>query len=232
MSVLLSPSEPLVVASVNGSDDLASALVAEPGADVLEWRLDGLQASTSAALYDSIMASVVPVMLTARREDEGGFAPWPNDEKRLEAMQNLASLARWIDIEARTLAESPVWREAAAGWRASGIGLVVSWHDFSGIPSPEDLHLAARVAEMAGAEVLKVAGTTSSLADVAALGLVFDLPGPSLRSVMGMGRFGKASRLLFADAGSVLNYGYLRAASVPGQWPAAELRQLLRDRRG
>ena len=232
MRAILSPSEPLVVASVNGPDDLLCARAEDPGADVLEWRLDGLQSQTPGALADAIMASRRPALLTARREDEGGFAPWRDERTRLEALANLASQARWIDIEARTLSESAAWRAAAAEWRAAGIELVVSWHDFADVPSPQELAFAALVVEEAGAQVLKVAGTASSLADVAELGRIFDLPGPFLRSVMGMGKFGRASRLLFATAGSVLNYGYLRAASVPGQWPASELRRLLRDHRG
>ena len=46
---------------------------------------------------------------------------------------------------------------------------------------------------------------------------------------MAMGKFGRASRLLFATAGSVFNYGFLRQASVPGQWPAASLLLALKD---
>ena len=44
---------------------------------------------------------------------------------------------------------------------------------------------------------------------------------------MGMGKFGKASRLALAKAGSVLNYGYLDCPNAPGQWEATELKRLL-----
>jgi 3-dehydroquinate dehydratase-1 len=44
---------------------------------------------------------------------------------------------------------------------------------------------------------------------------------------MGMGQLGCASRLLFAKAGSVLNYGWLGAPQVAGQWGAREFRRLL-----
>ena len=46
-------------------------------------------------------------------------------------------------------------------------------------------------------------------------------------SVMGMGRFGKISRLLFAQAGSVLNYGYLDRPNASGQWEATSLKKRL-----
>jgi 3-dehydroquinate dehydratase-1 len=44
---------------------------------------------------------------------------------------------------------------------------------------------------------------------------------------MGMGPLGRLSRLVLAQAGSCLNYGYLRAANAPGQWSAKELSDLL-----
>ena len=48
-------------------------------------------------------------------------------------------------------------------------------------------------------------------------------------SVMGMGPLGKASRLLFARAGSLLNYGYLGEPQVSGQWSALTLKARLEE---
>ena len=48
-------------------------------------------------------------------------------------------------------------------------------------------------------------------------------------SVMGMGAYGKVSRLVFARAGSVLNYGFLDRVQVPGQWPAELLKARLAE---
>ena len=48
-------------------------------------------------------------------------------------------------------------------------------------------------------------------------------------SVMGMGRFGKISRLLLAQAGSVLNYGYLDRPNASGQWEARLLKSRLAE---
>ena len=225
--ITLSPARPLVVASINCPGDIPYA--ATGFADVLEWRLDGLQDHPLEACEESLAACQRPVLLTARRADEGGFCPWPDDMARLAAANTLAGHARWIDVEARTLAESAAWRAAAAAWRGLGVGLVVSCHDFAGVPDDATLGQAADIASAAGADVLKIAATPRTLDDIHRLGSVFTLPGAPLRSVMGMGKFGRASRLLFAAAGSVLNYGYLRAASVPGQWPADALRRLLDD---
>ncbi|MFM7182085.1 MAG: type I 3-dehydroquinate dehydratase [Verrucomicrobiales bacterium] len=221
----LSTGNPLVVASVNAPEDIASARDPEVPADIIEWRLDGLFSLAEQELHDAVATCPRPVLLTARRQDEGGFRAWPSENARLLAVATIADLAQWVDVEARTLEESEAWRTAAGQWRSAGLGLVVSAHDFAGVPSAPALEKIAAIAEQNDADVLKIAATPGSLDEVSALGRVFFLPGPSLRSVMAMGRFGLASRLLFAATGSVLNYGYLRAASVPGQWPASELRR-------
>jgi 3-dehydroquinate dehydratase len=48
---------------------------------------------------------------------------------------------------------------------------------------------------------------------------------------MGMGQYGQLSRLLFGGCGSILNYGYLDKAQVPGQWPAEVLKARLLELR-
>jgi len=49
-------------------------------------------------------------------------------------------------------------------------------------------------------------------------------------AVMGMGGLGFGSRILFAQCGSVLNYGWLHRPNVPGQWSALELKRLLNSK--
>ena len=76
---------------------------------------------------------------------------------------------------------------------------------------------------------MKVAARTNSLKDLATLIGLLEKQGNPQLSVMGMGPYGKISRLLFARAGSVLNYGYLEQPQVPGQWEATVLKQRLSE---
>jgi len=47
-------------------------------------------------------------------------------------------------------------------------------------------------------------------------------------SIMGMGRLAPVSRLLYAQLGSVLNYGYIGdTPTAPGQWSARMLKQAI-----
>jgi len=224
------PEGALVVGTINDSEDAAAlAAAGAPGCDLVEWRLDGLQDMPGEVLRAAVAATPQPVILTARREDEGGFSPWPNETTRQAALEVLVAPGRAIDIEARSLESSVPWREAALHWRASGAVLVVSLHDFSGVPDLDRLAEAVAVAEEIGATVFKIAATPRTLDEMGVLGKVFSLCRRCEPSLMAMGHFGRASRLLFGRAGSRLNYGYLRRASVPGQWPAEELRHLLHE---
>jgi 3-dehydroquinate dehydratase-1 len=75
--------------------------------------------------------------------------------------------------------------------------------------------------------VVKIATVTESPGSVARLLTLLD-GSPAPLAVMGMGTLGRASRLLFARAGSVLNYGWLAEPQVRGQWSAPDLRDLLK----
>ena len=83
-----------------------------------------------------------------------------------------------------------------------------------------------RRAKDAGATLVKIATRTTTPKDVSRL---LDLwNGCTLPlAIMGMGPLGMSSRLLFANCGSALNYGWLHSPNVPGQWSAAELRTLI-----
>ena len=117
--------------------------------------------------------------------------------------------------------------------------MIFSHHDFRTTPSLSRLSQLARRARKAGCTVFKVA-TTAAHAEALTVLMRFltETPGfaraetacptqlPGL-AVMGMGPFGKISRLTLGRAGSVLNYGYLDTIQVPGQWPAALLKERL-----
>ena len=164
----------------------------------------------------------VPVILTVRRRDEGGGKAWTDAERRALYLKYLP-FVRAIDIEGRSLHSLRKIVEAA---KTAGCAIIVSYHDFSGTPSLAQMRKYETAARAAGADVVKIASTTTRPAEVARLlDLLDGASGPL--AVMGMGKLGRASRLLFARAGSVLNYGWLDRPQVPGQWGAGEFCDLL-----
>jgi 3-dehydroquinate dehydratase I len=195
--------------------------------DVLELRVDTWPARAEEAAVFS-RTCPVPVLVTARCPEEGGQNALPTTER-----ERLASLflpgATLLDVEIASLAEmSRLVSQAKSG----GTLVVASFHDFTATPSADELRRKRDAALTAGADIVKFATTLRSSADVAILAGLLEEPGHAPLSVMGMGPLGRGSRVLLAQLGSVLNYGYLDRATVPGQWPAARLRELIAEARG
>lgn len=222
------PTSPLVVASVNNDHDLRSlhGIDLPQCCDLLEIRLDGLALNAP-----PLEKCPRPLLLTPRCREEGGWRDWSIQE-RITAVNHWRRPGCWIDLEASTLDASTEALSAARAWVADGHPLVCSFHDFSGMPTDSQLDHYREVAMTAGASVFKVAATANDFDSFLRLANWFHrTPWQPKLSAMPMGRFGLSGRLLLATAGSFLNYGFLREASVPGQWRAAEMRALLQDSR-
>lgn len=190
--------------------------------DVVEYRVDTWpeRAAQAASLARS---SPVPVLVTVRRPEEGGQNNLPAAERERLARLFLTS-ASLLDVEIASLSEMPALISEA---KSAGIIIVTSFHDFAATPSLDDLKRKRDTALAAGAHIVKFAATLHHTADIATLAALLEEPGHPPLSLMGMGSLGRVSRLLFAQLGSVLNYGYLDRPTVPGQWPAARLRELI-----
>ena len=192
--------------------------------DVIELRVDTWpdRAEAGAAL---VANSPVPVLVTVRRPDERGQNDLAAAERERLARLFLPAAAL-LDVEIASLGEMA---GLVAEARAAGIIIVASFHDFAATPSLDDLRRKQDTALAAGADLVKFATTLHRTADIATLADLLEEPGHPPLSIMGMGTLGRISRLIFAQLGSVLNYGYLDKATVPGQWPAARLRELIRE---
>lgn len=186
--------------------------------DYLEWRADFLGLK--------IPKSRLPWVITARHPAEGGMNAL-SAEARRSALLTLLPHAAVVDIEVRSLSEMKV---VVASAHNTGAKVVASFHDFKKTPTSSRLQDVIHRAADAGADAVKIATFTRSASDVARL---LDLSGtsPLPLALMGMGPLGMASRLLFANCGSILNYGWLHSPNVPGQWSAVELKSLIQKSR-
>ena len=135
--------------------------------------------------------------------------------------------ATFIDVEVRSLTALRATIETA---RAAQVGLIVSDHYFKTTPSLAQLRARRAAALAVRPDIFKIATLTSTPAHFATLlNFLTATKTPPVLSAMGMGAFGKVSRLALARAGSSLNYGYLGEVQVPGQWPAVELKRRLAE---
>lgn len=205
--------------------DAADTLALAESCDVVEFRLDAYPDATG-RVREAIPRLAVPALITARDPLEGGqnglgFSP------RRALLTSLVDDAALVDVEVANLRLfSDVVEQAIDG----GVPVVASFHDFHAMPPMEMLRDKMNRALDEGASAVKFAVTPQSVEDVAALARLLE-GAPCPLSLMGMGRFGRVSRLLLAQLGSCLNYGYLDQATVRGQWSARELKHLVGELR-
>ncbi|MCB1077945.1 MAG: type I 3-dehydroquinate dehydratase [Verrucomicrobiae bacterium] len=222
-------SHPRVVATVHQPEDLAwlrQAPAISEQCDLLEFRLDNLRHHLE-EVRETMRASSVPCLITARHPEEGGAGNL-DEETRKDLLADFMPHAALLDMEIRSL---PAMSDLIAEAKSLGAGIVASCHDFGKTLPEADLKAAMTAAQAGSADVVKIAMTLNSMQDLASLALLTEsaVADGTRISAMGMGRFGKVSRLVLAAAGSCLNYGYLRVANAPGQWPAAELKRLIQE---
>ena len=169
-------------------------------ADLIELRLDTVRDPNVAA---ALAGRRRPVIVTCRPAWEGGQFAGSEEERRRILREAIELGAEYVDIE---------WR---AGFddllsETRGRGIVLSCHDFDGVPA--DLTERVRAMRATGAEVVKIAVTAKRLSDCVPL---LDLgntrtgsaQSPAQSTVaIAMGEAGLASRVLAARFGSKWTY--------------------------
>lgn len=237
MAQLLSTQNPLhstrpltvgVIPDASALTTWAGMTAAQRGAtcDLIELRLDTLKMPAEDLRSVLTQAgNTTPILLTARHPAEGGQGSLVPAE-RMAMVEPLLDLAVLLDIEIRTAMEmTPLIKKA----QAAGVKVMGSYHDFQTTPSDEVLRGAISFAQPAGLDAVKIATFLNSPADLTRL-LTITAESHRLRlSTMGMGSWGRVSRLVLAKAGSLLNYGFIGESNAPGQWPASRLKELLSE---
>jgi 3-dehydroquinate dehydratase/shikimate dehydrogenase len=161
------------------------------GADLVELRLDGV---SNLDIAGALEGRRLPVIMTCRPTWEGGRFDGAEEERHRLLARAQALGAEYIDVE---------WQ---AGFfdlvgRRGGEGVIVSLHDFTGVP--RDLEDRVRAMRQTGAEVIKVAVQARRLCDTLPL---LDVAAGSRAVVLGMGPAGLPTRVLAARFGSAWTY--------------------------
>ena len=217
--ISLKDRHPIVVGCVGGTLDLQRLNFnhVQASCDIVEIRLDLLDSSSVDAVSWRHLLGM-PLLFTARRGEEGGAGAL-SATAREDSLRRSLGQASFVDIEVASMTEM---RGLMPELAAENIPWIASYHDFERLPPLATLKQAAAKAKDAGAAVFKLAARLATPADVAALA-EFQLADHGIPvATMGMGPLAPVSRLLCAQCGSVLNYGYLGdAPTAPGQWDSA-----------
>ncbi len=214
-----------VVGTVHSAGALRRAQLIRPGeVDFLEIRVDNFALDPGPVLR-ALPKLRVPLIVTVRHPSEGGLNAL-SFARRRELFARFLPFATLIDVELRS------WEKLAATIaeaRRAGVRVIASIHHFHSTPAPAPMQRSIRRAHAAGADLCKLAALAPTPAALARLLTPLTKKQPLPLSVMGMGAFGKISRLLLAQAGSVLNYGYLDRPNASGQWEATLLKKRLAE---
>ncbi len=220
----LDSERPLVVGSVSDVETWrqVTEVGAEPPCDIVELRVDLLPEDFSLAeLLERLCPR--PLIVTFRHESEGG-ARVVEEEERIKVVRSLLPVASAVDWEILMMALDEEFMDEL---RAAEIPLIASAHFFETTPEAEQMLALEECARESGAAITKFAFKLNCGGDVqAGVRLLSEAESPL--AVMGMGELGSVSRLLYAQLGSKLVYGYLGGTpTAPGQWSAEEYREEL-----
>lgn len=215
------PDRPLVVGSVATMNQLACLQPVElpECCDLLEIRLDGMAQHMDVLDVELDRFKDFPLLFTARGPDEGGIVDL-SAEERSNLLLAIADRATWIDVELSAYADM---KGAIDQVRQKGVGLILSYHNFEKTPANFQMQRIVELAEEA--DIVKLAVRHHEVTDLNTCTIILKKNNHPM-SMMGMGALAPVSRLLYAQHGSLLNYGYLGdEPTAPGQWPAKMLKE-------
>jgi len=182
-------------------------------ADMIELRLD-LISDPLPAIKAIRQATTKPIIATNRLQAEGGKFPG-SERERIELLLSASEYADFADIELQAeLREEFISRVS--------LPVIVSYHDFQGMPDIHELETILNEMITAGATIAKIAVTPASLKDNLDL-LEFLLAAEMPLCLIAMGDLGRHLRAVAPLYGSALTYGYVRESTAPGQMSIKEL---------
>lgn len=189
---------------------------AAPLADIIEVRFDCLEPERLEECLDIALSARAEVLATFRPKGEGGFRDISDDE-RIDFWNQGNELGFWgADLEEDRIEESFDWL-----WN----NRIVSFHDFSGMPS--DLEATYERLAATGANIVKIAVQANQITDAIPLWKLLERAFAENTKLVpiAMGEAGKWTRILGLAHGSPLAYASLepRSETAPGQITAADL---------
>jgi 3-dehydroquinate dehydratase/shikimate dehydrogenase len=215
----MKPSKLCVTVTADTTAELRARRDQVADADMVELRLDSVKDPSAAA---ALAGRRKPVVVTCRPVSHGGYFTGSEEERRSILSEALALGAEYVDLE---------WNGPCADLmeRTGGRRVVLSHHDFNGVPA--DVRDKAHAMLSSGAEIVKLAVTAHSLRDCLTLRDI----GRNTRvpmSLIAMGEAGLPSRVLASWMGSCWTYaGDAAASNAPGQISARQMQDEYRFRR-
>lgn len=189
-------------------------------ADLLELRYDFLAEDIDIAKF--LSATTLPVILTIRKQDEGGRFTGGENERIQKILNNAEKGFRYVDIELSTSNLKSIVSEL----KMKGLQVIVSKHIFDGTPEPHEIAKLIEEEARSGADICKLIVTAKSLEDnLICLNLLRKISRKYRVVHFAMGKYGVISRVLSPVFGSEFTYAAVEKGkeSAEGQITIEEL---------
>ncbi len=230
------PAKVLVPITPATIDELVTQVdaLANEDYDILEWRIDFLQAAPDLAACREAAAVLAehtdrPVLATFRTADEGGEKAISSQDY-VALLGDLAASGNVAAVDVELFRGDEIARTIIDNAHAADVAVVASFHNFDATPAAEEIVERLVAMDEAGADIPKLACMPHDAGDLLTLlrgtweaAQRIDRP----LITMSMGQTGVLSRAAGEIFGSAATFGMVGRASAPGQVPVNELRPVL-----
>jgi 3-dehydroquinate dehydratase type I len=204
-------------------EKVKSAMRSTP--DLIEIRVDYLK-DMNVDFSDIVSKTSVPLILTVRKKDEGGFSKL-GEKKRIAILEKcIEAKPRFVDLELN-MSSSNLGRLQELA-KQNSVGVILSFHSFKNTPKKEILVQKIHEAALKGADLVKLVTFAKDITDNL---VILSLPkeahnlGINIISFC-MGERGIISRVLCPLFGSYLTYAALERSTAPGQIDLEVMRKI------
>ncbi|MHC1591321.1 MAG: type I 3-dehydroquinate dehydratase [Candidatus Helarchaeales archaeon] len=192
------------------------------GATHVEIRVDYFESIVPSALKEIIEECPVPVILTLRKQAEGGLFKGSEDERR-DMLKTLIQLSpAHVDVELSTESLPELLSLA----RKNSVEVICSWHDFQKTPPLNELLSKIEATREKGGRIAKIITMANDLGDNL---IHFNL----LRSItdlklicFAMGQQGLLSRVFSPFFGSIFTFASIDELTAPGQIHISKMKKI------
>ncbi len=198
-------------------------------ADIIEIRLDSL---SHPEIEPFVKSLAKPLLFTNRPDWEGGSFAGPELERTALLVKAVQHNCALVDLELKTAPElrAELLDELL---KHSQTGLIISWHDFSGTPSSDELEEILLQQIESGAHIGKVVTTANDASDVLRVLNLQILAAENNFPLIAfcMGEVGRISRLATIKLGGYMTYAAPDSGdeTAPGQMKVSELVTMLKS---
>lgn len=217
---------PRIVLSLN--DATPPDLIQEArqsGLDLVELRIDQYSSFDGTHILREVgRFKDCSTIATIRTKAEGGAWNLPEPE-RLALFKKIIPEVNAVDIE---LSAETILPDVIQSAHAARKIVLISYHNFDGTPTFNELNGIMDEAKSFGADIVKIAGRATRPEDIQTLAGFTIANAMKNIVVIAMGPEGALSRVFFPALGSLLTYAYLDQPTAPGQLGYRELFELLK----